>query len=692
MALKSEAKKISTPRKGTALKDVPGGIPEEHTFLLQCLLSYLQDASVLTGIDLSRDALAIERRFISEGFGFISKTLPLYNEWLRSCFEHNTVLPCHTFKKFVTTERVYPYPAFLRGLVCHVLSADGEIIYAVSPEEREMQRVCLEIISTICNSFGKKYEVPLPEAVQDKQIRELISSDELMYKPSDYSELSDYTKDVVAYARMLLSDLFGEQSQSGKVFDPWSHGVSHGSGAVSHVKLPHEKYTKFPGLPVALGRHKKGDPSDHWLSRWFASNDAGAVATLERFSREIGGISRIAAVPKNSTKIRIVCCEPVENMLVQQGWRKSLYDWVENHPLTRGLVNFTDQEVNRSLVISASRTGAKATIDLKKASDSVTLGHVNLLFPKDVVNGLLEARSHFTMANLKQFRSGVKVRNKGVDYVFNPRMFSPMGSAVCFPVEALTFWSVLSAHLRLSGARDRRVFVYGDDIIVDSEYADSSIRLLAELKIMANDKKSFSKGRFRESCGVDAFDGLNITPCVRFSTRLPLRSLGLAKEVKSASIVSWVEYANRLEVAGYPSPAALIRRMLAQEVPSSKSYPHLSERVDRGFLYFVDYDVQRSYKDFLSVRKTEENNPYGYKPYMSPHRFSQGMLFRELPFFQGTTGRLWATSSEPIEHTDFTEDLRYLRYFTEGSGALFPGQWFVEKTGFTLKRKTIILT
>jgi hypothetical protein len=48
------------------------------------------------------------------------------------------------------------------------------------------------------------------------------------------------------------------------------------------------------------------------------------------------------------------------------------------------------------------------------------------------------------MANVKQFNGGNCVGE--VYVVFEPNMYAPMGSAICFPVEALSFWALCKAH------------------------------------------------------------------------------------------------------------------------------------------------------------------------------------------------------------------------------------------------------
>lgn len=151
-----------------ALKDVKGITREESDFLVDLLVSYLQDQSVLIeGYSPDRDIATVRDRYATEGFGFISKTLPRFSDWLRRSIYIGTCLPSSVFKNYRCRDLVLPYPAFLRGLVCHIFDASGEVIFATTPVQQEAQKEALTTINTVCNSFGKKYEVPLSEEFLD---------------------------------------------------------------------------------------------------------------------------------------------------------------------------------------------------------------------------------------------------------------------------------------------------------------------------------------------------------------------------------------------------------------------------------------------------------------------------------------------------------------------------------------------
>jgi hypothetical protein len=92
-----------------------------------------------------------------------------------------------------------------------------------------------------------------------------------------------------------------------------------------------------------------------------------------------------------------------------------------------------------------------------------------------------------------------------------------MGSALTFPVQSIVF-AILAAgygsyHTGESYRKClRRIRVFGDDIIVPGEWVDGFSSLLETLYLKVNRDKTYSRGFFRESCGMDAYRGYDVTP------------------------------------------------------------------------------------------------------------------------------------------------------------------------------------
>jgi hypothetical protein len=136
-----------------------------------------------------------------------------------------------------------------------------------------------------------------------------------------------------------------------------------------------------------------------------------------------------------------------------------------------------------------------------------------------------------------------------------------MGSALCFPIEAMYFYTVMVlALLRLhdlpatpSNCRkvSRELYVYGDDLIVPTYAADAVLDCLQEYNCKVNDSKTFLSGKFRESCGVDAYNGYIVTPTY-------IRSMPPKNRQQASELISWIATANAFYQKGFWRTATLM--------------------------------------------------------------------------------------------------------------------------------------
>jgi hypothetical protein len=153
-----------------------------------------------------------------------------------------------------------------------------------------------------------------------------------------------------------------------------------------------------------------------------------------------------------------------------------------------------------------------------------------------------------------------------------------MGSALCFPVEAYIFWVTIvsaivhSTKLPLEKV-GKRVYVYGDDIVVPTEWASLSIQALTAVGLMVNADKSCITGFFRESCGLDAFKGVDVTPS-RLSTPWTNQSSD------GSALAAYTSLANSLSAKGYVLASEYLKIVLESVyglIPygtTRASYPH----------------------------------------------------------------------------------------------------------------------
>nr|QDH88748.1 MAG: RNA-dependent RNA polymerase [Leviviridae sp.] len=193
----------------------------------------------------------------------------------------------------------------------------------------------------------------------------------------------------------------------------------------------------------------------------------------------------VTFVPKSAKTDRPIAVEPRWNMFFQKGVGR----YIRNRLKHFG-VNLDFQGLNQALAIYSSRTGKYATLDLASASDTVSMEVVQALLPEPWLTLLASLRS-----------GGYKLDGLWSRY----EKWSSMGNGYTFELESLLFWALCSSI-------DDDIAVYGDDLIVPTESYDSIVRLLDFCGFKVNTEKSYSSGYFRESCGQDAFDGIDVTP------------------------------------------------------------------------------------------------------------------------------------------------------------------------------------
>jgi hypothetical protein len=258
--------------------------------------------------------------------------------------------------------------------------------------------------------------------------------------------------------------------------------------------------------------------------------------------------NKVTTVPKNAKTDRVIAIEPELNLIVQLGIGRAI-----RKRLNRvGLLLPESQQHNAELARVGSLDGRWATIDLSMASDTVSF---------EIVRTLLPAR---WFEALEQSRSPTGVLPSGERLVY--QKFSSMGNGYNFELETLIFWGICSAVLDMHGWKGRQPLVYGDDIIVPTEYADHILEAIAFIGFVPNDKKTFVSGPFRESCGKHYFRGADVTP---FYVRKPVdnvyRRYWLANSIKRWSRMAYGLDGNYESV--YDSVVASIPQQLRLFIP-----------------------------------------------------------------------------------------------------------------------------
>lgn len=254
--------------------------------------------------------------------------------------------------------------------------------------------------------------------------------------------------------------------------------------------------------------------------------------------------AKLTAVPKDSRGPRLICVHPAEAMWIQQGTRRVLEKAISRRRKSKGIwpcghIFFDNQTVNGKVALLSSKSRKYATLDLKEASDRIPDILVQILFG-----------SYYKYFGCSRAQKVIVRQGPKGPEVIDCHMFGPMGNANVFPVESLIFWAISVAALE-TRCRHRypNVFVVGDDLLVPTWGAQAVIDGLESFGFVVNKAKSFVHGAFRESCGVDAFNGIDVTP-LRWKTRLEPTSY--------EELSACCDLAKRLRLKGYFGASAAI--------------------------------------------------------------------------------------------------------------------------------------
>lgn len=509
----------------------------------------------------------IEKRCAREGMGFLTKTLPRLGKALDRALSGK--VPLDSSKLALASLPNSKLPMLFGELFQRIFAHDGWILPIP----------CVQSIKSLRQLLFVFYKLELPyEDSQEQKVLQTFerTDEELGSWNKRFEEIrSAVDRDPLAFdrirpiagqkivrgARKLLAKLFSS-------LDVMDIHPAHGPGAVSTKETMSEKYV----WKRVSKRLTKMYPLDAYFyaSLGHVCDSIGEINSLSDSEHP----AQVLLVPKDSRGPRIISCEPLENQWIQQGLRRAIYKLVETHPLTRYAVHFTDQVPNQKGALLGSYNGRYATLDLKEASDRVSIGLVRLLFPEPILSAMEACRSEST--TMPDGRT-IKL-NK----------FAPMGSALCFPIMALSIWALLAVGLsdadpdmgtrqflqRVEELVEDRILVYGDDVVVPSAKAENAMSILESFGLLVNRDKSFYSGSFRESCGVDAYKGIDVTP-VRFRTCWKSRRCPEA-------YASYIAYANALYELKFYQTYDLIVSYLTKlygEIPERSMWPYLEPPV-----------------------------------------------------------------------------------------------------------------
>jgi hypothetical protein len=527
--------------------------------ILACLLRDVASYWSYESINLDIDY--IDARLAKEGISFLTKSLPLLGKNIDSSLGTSQTLDSTGFAK----ARGRATPEFLGWLFAQVYDAQGRELLNAQP-------IGVKHLRQIAYSFYK-LELTYEDQINEKIIEAFVQTEQ----------------DLIASDSLLSEIVEGLQRGASRAGGPClltsSDGVTCGAirEAAGAILARARSLINCAFAPVCIGnffpKHGPGSVSTgerQWekmrFKRFYPTLDevfsyadnffSGAMDICDNYHKlihrrsESPGTAKVVLVPKDSRGPRLISCEPLEYQYIQQGISRELVRVLESGRLTRGRVNFTDQSINRRYALYGSLGAKWVTLDMKDASDRVSLALVKELF-RDLpfLKHLLASRSEST-----KLPSGK---------IVPLRKFAPMGSALCFPVEAACFWALSVAcitYFDADGVHDEQklqralegVKVYGDDLILRTEDYGAVMQWLPTFGLRFNVSKCCTSGSFRESCGLDAFKGVSVTP-VRF------RKVWDSRRKDTQQFLSYVEVSNNLYGNNYWEAAEYIRELITRK-------------------------------------------------------------------------------------------------------------------------------
>lgn len=496
------------------------------------LSTLLQDAAyILQGhysfTDVLLDSIRVKNRIDKEGLSFATKTLPsLFSEFLKY-LESGKASFVH-FKKKKKCD--YPLPVFLNRLM----------VLAYSSDDHGIKTKAFDILYSFTTAF-KKLNGPYPTDVLRKQFTDFVEVDEML-DTIDWFEESVCS--IMESARQVIYRVVKHWSLSDDNVKP-----RPGPGAVNTSRKKHERYRAhvlYQQIDDVLNYQ------EWWYATpWHACLDSRRFIDLHN-NKILEPTARAKYVPKQVGKARGICIEENEMQVMQQAIRVSLSDLIErklgNH------IALTNQSINASAALAGSKDKYLATIDESEASDRIARELVAWLFQDN------EELYNVLMALSTKWVKPPKELAEFFPDLIRTKKYAPMGSALCFPIMSLVHYALLIAiieHSTVTKALQReyskQVLVYGDDIVVPSAVVPDVYYWLPKFGIKINTEKSFYKCHFRESCGVHAYHGVDVTPV--FIKYTPYHRTEKA-------LASSLENEKTLFTKGFHLTSALLRRSI----------------------------------------------------------------------------------------------------------------------------------
>jgi hypothetical protein len=531
--------------------------------LMSILQGVLADASTWCRTSSTRDLVTITRRVEHEGLSFLTITLPNFCKDFERSLDQKFVAP-NSFAGFAKYKSL---PRFLGGYLELVFDRKTGLLLDNPSSDAIffIRQACL-----LC----KKIRI---ECTKERTTRAFSKYVECDHEVDTWNNTIDSTyldrfQDISARLwGPVLSELTLSLAEQYPI-------PKHGPGSTAEKILGNSKFSKMSWTY----RLEEFFPSaDFIIPNYGFYEDLQAINFVEP-DAELA--TRVISVPKTLSTPRIIAMEPLCMQYTQQSILEPLIRTLESSNILGDAIGFTKQNPNQILACYGSKYGNLATLDLSEASDRVSkilvermLNCVPLL--RDMI---FACRS--TQAN---------VPDQGK---ITLAKFASMGSALCFPMEAMVFLTLIAysyenlLRRRLIAADFKilcdQVRVYGDDIIVPTYMVQEVMATLRLFGCKVNASKSFWTGKFRESCGRDYYDGNDVTVTY-------LRTMIPDSPSDASRFISFASTRNQFYKAGLWQTAAIMDNIWKGFAPQPVVGPESPVIGRHSFLGYLPekYDV-----------------------------------------------------------------------------------------------------
>jgi len=468
----------------------------------------------------TRDINTVSGRIEHEGLSFLTITLPDYGKAIEKWLDQSQVGIHSAFRK----ERGGGLPLFLGGFLNRVFDRiSGSLL----------DEPCIDAIRSIrllTLTFGKM-QLECSPARQAAALRDYVECEQDVRR----SDAGLTERDLDEFRQMsglLFGQLFSRMDRD-ILFDQLI--PKHGPGSTADRVLGNQKWVQRTWTS-RLGR--VFPPSSYLIPNRHFLSDLDRVNILEP-GEELA--VKVTLVPKTLKTPRVIAMEPVCMQYAQQAIYGNFTLNFNRDRLLKKLIGFDDQGPNQAMARQGSIDNRTATLDLSDASDRVS----NELVRTMVARWPFLAWAIDASRSRRALVGGRPIRLA---------KYASMGSALCFPMEAMVFTTLIFLGIqrslnetlsrrdvnRLSGS----VRVYGDDLIVPVDHVPTIVQVLEAFGSRVNLSKSFWTGKFRESCGKEYYDGHDVT-LTRVRRMFPTRLQD------AAEVGSLVTLRNQLYLSGY---------------------------------------------------------------------------------------------------------------------------------------------